>query len=70
MDIEFRIPYFKEKVMKKMTWADLYRLLHDKANKLENIGKFDWQARIGDMDEETDILYFDGRGNLKNKEPA
>ena len=29
-----------------MTWLDLYNYLHDKANNIENIGKYDWQKPV------------------------
>lgn len=52
--------------MKKITWADLFSLLYDKANKLENIGKFDWHEQIGDFDKEKNEIFFYPEQSLKN----
>lgn len=29
-----------------MTWLDLYRFLGDQANKVKNIGNFDWNSPV------------------------
>ena len=32
--------------MNNMTWLDLYNFLHQRANDIKNLGKFDWQAEV------------------------
>ena len=44
---------------KIITWADLYSLLSDKANKLENIGKFNWQQEIAVLVNENELVFGD-----------
>jgi hypothetical protein len=39
--------------MNKMTWLDLYNFLHDQANKIENVGKFQWDTPVIIHDAET-----------------
>lgn len=50
----------------KFTWADLYFWLNEKANKLENIGKFDWQKEIGRFDQYNKMIF--DLVDLDNKE--
>lgn len=44
--------------MNNMTWLDLYRYLNDQANKMENLGKLDWNSPIMVHDAETGQEYF------------
>jgi hypothetical protein len=32
--------------MNKMTWLDLYKYLHNQANDINNLGKFDWNSPV------------------------
>ena len=41
----------------RFTWIDLYGWLNEKANKLENIGKFDWQKEIGRFDQYNKLIF-------------
>jgi hypothetical protein len=41
----------------QMTWLDLYNYLHDQANRIENIGKFDWSSSVIVHDAETGNEY-------------
>lgn len=36
-----------------MNWLDLYNFLHNKANAIENIGKFPWQETVQVWDWDT-----------------
>ena len=66
--MEFLVPYFKESKMKKITWVDLFQMLCDKANKLENVGKFDWNKEIGLFDEDNETVRFESSNSLRNNE--
>jgi hypothetical protein len=36
-----------------MNWLDLYNFLHNKANSIENVGKFPWQETVKVWDWDT-----------------
>lgn len=43
--------------MNNMTWLDLYNFLHQRANDIKNLGKFDWQAKVQVYDNQHGGLY-------------
>lgn len=43
--------------MNNMTWLDLYNFLHQRANDIKNLGKFDWQAKVQVYDNQYGGLY-------------
>lgn len=40
-----------------MNWLDLYNFLHQRANDIKNLGKFDWQAEVKIYDNQHGGLY-------------
>lgn len=40
-----------------MNWLDLYNFLHQRANDIKNLGKFDWQSKVQVYDNEHGGLY-------------
>lgn len=38
---------------KKMNWLDLYNFLYERANDMNNLGKFPWQETVSVFDFET-----------------
>ena len=40
-----------------MNWLDLYNFLHQRANDLKNLGKFDWQKEVTVYDNHFGGLY-------------
>lgn len=40
-----------------MNWLDLYNFLHQRANDMKNLGKFDWQAKVQVYDNQHGGLY-------------